>query len=68
MGTVNNKRGRPVYGAQAKSVERKFRLEPYLDEQLTYICCQTGISKAEAIRIGIKMFIEHYKKNSTDYY
>ena len=67
MGSINNKAGRPVVGSQAKTVERKIRLEPYLDEQLTYICWMTGISKAEAIRIGIRLFIKHYKK-STDYY
>lgn len=54
--------GRPKEGAQSRSVERKIRLEPYLDEQLTYVSRYLGISKSEAIRRGIMMFLREAEK------
>ena len=65
MGPINDKTGpgRPVYGAEPKTVERKFRIEPYLDEQLTWICRRLGITRAEGIRQGIKLLIREYSKH-----
>lgn len=54
--------GRPKEGAQSRSIERKIRLEPYLDEHLTIVCSYLGISKSEAIRQGIKMFLKEAEK------
>lgn len=54
--------GRPKEGVQSKSVERKIRIEPYMEEQLTYVCRYLGISKAEAIRRGIMMFLKEAEK------
>lgn len=65
MGPINNK-GRPVYGVQPKTVERKIRLEPYLDEQLTIICRSVGISRAEGIRQGIMMFINYQRRRNQE--
>lgn len=66
MGNINTEykvRGRPVYGAEAKTIERKFRIEPYMDDQLTWICLRLAISRSEAIRQGIKLLIREYKKH-----
>ena len=65
MELKNNKemRGRPVYGAQAKTVDRKVRIEPYIDEELTYICRVIGITRAEGIRQGILLFIREFKRS-----
>ena len=54
--------GRPKEGVEARSVERKIRLEPYLDEQLTIACRKLGITRAEGIRQGVRLFLnEAYK-------
>lgn len=54
--------GRPKEGAQSRSVERKIRIEPYVDEQLTIVCSYLGITKSEAIRRGIIMFLKEAEK------
>ena len=54
--------GRPKEGAQSRSIERKIRLEPYLDEHLSIACKYLGISKSEAIRQGIKLFLKEAEK------
>ena len=54
--------GRPKEGAQSRSIERKIRIEPYLDEQLTITSRYFGISKSEAIRQGIKLFLKEAEK------
>lgn len=54
--------GRPKEGAQSRSIERKIRLEPYLDEQLGIICQYLGIAKSEAIRQGIRLFLKEAEK------
>lgn len=54
--------GRPKEGAQSRSIERKIRLEPYLDEHLSIVCNYLGISKSEAIRRGIMMFLKEAEK------
>lgn len=53
-----NRRGRPALGAESRSVERKIRLEPYLDENLAYVCRIFGISKSEAIRQGVILYLK----------
>lgn len=54
--------GRPKEGAQSRSIERKIRLEPYLDEQLGIVCQYLGIAKSEAIRQGIRLFLKEAEK------
>ncbi len=54
--------GRPKEGTQSRSIERKIRLEPYLDEQLGIACSYMGITKSEAIRQGIKLFLKEAEK------
>lgn len=54
--------GRPKEGAQSRSIERKIRIEPYLDEHLSIACNYLGISKSEAIRQGIVMFLKEAEK------
>lgn len=54
--------GRPRDGAEARTVERKVRLEPYQDEQLTIVCQQLGITRAEGIRQGIWLFLKEAHK------
>ncbi len=54
--------GRPKESSQTRSVEKKIRIEPYLDEQLTIVCTYLGISKSEAIRQGIQLFLKEAKK------
>lgn len=65
MVPINNKDrpGRPVNGIEAKTIERKFRIEPYLDEQLTWICRQLGITRAAGIRQGVRLLIREYSKH-----
>ena len=50
--------GRPQEGAEKRSIERKIRLEPYLDEHLEIACRYLGITRAEGIRQGIRLFIK----------
>lgn len=54
--------GRPREGAETRSIERKIRLEPYLDEQLTIVCRKLGITRAEGIRHGIRLFLKEAHK------
>ena len=70
MGPIINKEddlpkrpvGRPKEGAEIRSVERKIRLEPYLDEHLGIVCRYLGITKAEGIRQGIRLFVKEAEK------
>lgn len=61
-------RGKPISGVEAKSVERKIRLEPYLDKQLAAACKDLRISRSEAIRQGIQLFLRAADKVFQDYY
>lgn len=54
--------GRPRDGAESKTIERKVRLEPYVDEQLTMVCQILEITRAEGIRRGIQMFLHEANK------
>ena len=44
------------------SVFIRFRLEPHLDQQLTATCAYLGISKSNAIRQGVQMFLREAEK------
>lgn len=55
--------GRPTEGAEARTVDCKFRLEPSLNEELTIKCKTLGITKAQAIRRGIRLFIREANKH-----
>lgn len=57
-----NSRGRPVIGAEKRCVTRNVRLEPYIDKKLAAICKVLGVTKSEAIRQGIFMYLEAMDK------
>ncbi len=63
-------RGRPATGLETKSVERKIRLEPYLDARLTQSCRILGITRSEAMRQGIMLFLKEADNliANTNYY
>lgn len=54
--------GRPREGVEARSVERKIRIEPFLDQELGRVCRVLGVSKSEAIRQGVQLFLMEAKK------
>lgn len=55
-------RGRPVIGAEKRSVICNIRLEPYIEKRLACTCKALGISKSEAIRQGILMYLDTMDK------
>lgn len=55
-------RGRPITGITNKDQTIKFRIEPWLYEELTYTCQMVGCSRAEAIRQGIKIWIRQIRQ------
>lgn len=55
-------RGRPITGITSKDQVVRFRCEPWLLEELTYTCRMVGVSRAEAIRQGIKIWITQVRK------
>lgn len=61
-------RGRPVQGLEKRSVNRNIRIEPYLDKRLDGICRMLGVSKSEAIRQGIVMYINEAEKIINEHY
>lgn len=54
--------GRPKEGVETRSIERKIRLEPYLDEHLGIVCNYLGITKSEGIRQGVRLFVKEAEK------
>lgn len=58
-----NKAGRPIYGAEGKSVMIKLRIEPYLSDQMTLVCRALGMSRSAFIRYAIEQLIRSYKMN-----
>lgn len=54
-------KGRPVEGAERRTVCRQVRLEPYLDQELGRVCHLLGATKSEAIRQGILLFLREAK-------
>lgn len=55
-------RGRPITGITGKEQTIKFRIEPWLYEELTYTCRMAGCTRAEAIRQGIKLWIRQVRQ------
>ena len=55
-------RGRPVTGISPKDQTIKFRIEPWLLDELTYTCRMVGVTRAEAIRQGIKIWIKQIRQ------
>ena len=55
-------KGRPVEGAETRSICRQLRIEPYLDQELSRVCHILGINKSEAIRQGIQLFLKEARK------
>lgn len=55
-------KGRPQEGIEPRSIERKIRIEPYLDQELGRVCVLLGISKSEAIRQGVQLFLMEAKR------
>lgn len=53
--------GRPKEGLETRSVERKIRMEPYVDQELGRVCQILGVTKSEAIRQGILLFLREAK-------
>ena len=55
-------RGRPVTGITPKDKTVKFRIEPWLLDELTYTCRMVGVPRAEAIRQEIKIWIRQVRQ------
>ena len=51
-------RGRPTTGIEEKTIVRNLRIEPYLDARLTCVCKMLKISRSEAMRQGIILFLQ----------
>lgn len=49
--------GRPKEGAESRSEVLRVRIEPYLGQRLTAVCRLLGISKSEALRQGMHLFL-----------
>lgn len=56
--------GRPIRGGEAKSVEVKFRMEPYLARQMDFICVQLGMTRSSFIRYAIEQLIKSAKHHN----
>ena len=54
--------GRPKDGLESRSVNLKIRIEPYLDAELTRYAKALGVSKSEAVRQGVILWIREAKK------
>lgn len=63
MGPLNQ-RGRPVVGGEAKSVEIKIRIEPYLCKQMNNACRRLGMTRAAFVRYAIEQLIRSLKLNN----
>lgn len=61
-------RGRPISGAEKRSVTINIRIEPYLNEKLDYICKLLGVSKSEAIRQGMMLYLNEAEKRIKAHY
>lgn len=49
--------GRPAEGAESRSERINLRIEPYIGERLTIVCRRFGITKSEALRQGLLMYL-----------
>lgn len=55
--------GRPVRGGEAKSIEVKIRIEPYLSRQMDDACRQMNMSRSAFIRYAIEQLIKVIKQH-----
>jgi len=55
--------GRPIKGGEAKSVEVKIRIEPYLSRQMDDACRQMNMSRSAFIRYSIEQLIKVIKQH-----
>lgn len=56
--------GRPVLGGEAKSVEVKVRIEPYLVRQMDNACKDLGMTRSAFIRYAIERLIRMFNVNN----
>ena len=56
--------GRPILGGEAKSVEVKVRIEPYLVKQMDFACTALGMKRSAFIRYAIEQLIKAIKANA----
>lgn len=57
---VKDDKGRPITGSEAKTVLRRFYIEPTLDNELKFACQRLGIPASEGIRRGIILFLKSF--------
>lgn len=55
--------GRPIVGGEAKSVEIKVRVEPYLVSQMDNACRQLNMTRSAFIRYAIEQLIKAAKQH-----
>lgn len=59
---VRSGRGRPVQGAEAKSIEVKIRFEPYLLAQIDAACKSLRMTRSAFIRYASEQLIKAVKQ------
>lgn len=57
------KMGRPIKGGEAKSVEVKIRIEPYLVRQMDDACRMLNMNRSAFIRYAIEQLIKSVKRH-----
>ena len=57
---IKDDKGRPITGSEAKTVLRRFYIEPTLDKELQYACQRLRIPVSEGIRRGIILFLKGF--------
>jgi len=57
---IKDDKGRPITGSEAKTVLRRFYIEPTLDKELQYACQRLGIPVSEGIRRGVILFLKGF--------
>ena len=55
--------GRPIKGGEAKSIEVKIRVEPYLVKQMDMACKQLNMTRSAFIRYAIEQLIRVAKQH-----
>lgn len=55
--------GRPILGGEAKSIEVKVRIEPYLVSQMDRACKELGMTRSAFIRYAVEQLIKTIKAN-----
>ena len=56
--------GRPIRGGEAKSIEVKIRIEPYLANQMGALCRKLGMTRSAFIRYAIEQLIKEAKHHN----